>query len=55
MLKRKFDKPLKICAPRNWLCINALSIFKVVKTTTLISVKCLINSNLQVARAGQCR
>lgn len=30
------------------LAISALGIFRVMKTTTLISVKCLIHSNLQI-------
>ena len=36
-------------AARITLSISALGIFRVVKTTTLISVKQLIRSNLQVA------
>ena len=36
-------------ATRITLAISALGIFRVVKTTTLISVKQLIHSNLQVA------
>ena len=37
------------CATRIPLTISALGIFRVIKTTTLISVKQLTHSNLQVA------